>query len=122
MYSVFTISWEDTSFLLIIFIRFYVISASKCVIVVIFEQDIVTKMLHVDPHQRLTAPLVLRHPWIVNRDQLSQSQLIRQDAQLVKVLLLPSHLLLSPEPRSAVKVQYHHLVFTCKTAPVLLYR
>lgn len=43
-------------------------------------------MLHVDPHQRLTAPLVLRHPWIVNGDQLSQSQLIRQDAQLVKVL------------------------------------
>uniref|UniRef100_A0A8C1SQL8 non-specific serine/threonine protein kinase n=1 Tax=Cyprinus carpio TaxID=7962 RepID=A0A8C1SQL8_CYPCA len=36
-------------------------------------KDIVTKMLHVDPHQRLTAPLVLRHPWIVNRDQLSQS-------------------------------------------------
>ncbi|RXN27612.1 ribosomal S6 kinase alpha-2 [Labeo rohita] len=49
-------------------------------------KDIVTKMLHVDPHQRLTAPLVLRHPWIVNRDQLSQSQLIRQDVQLVKIL------------------------------------
>jgi len=55
---------------------------------VIFEQDIVTKMLHVDPHQRLTAPLVLRHPWIVNRDELSQSQLIRQDVQLVKVKFL----------------------------------
>ncbi len=92
------------------------ISASKCVVFVIFVQDIVTKMLHVDPHQRLTAPLVLRHPWIVNRDLLSQSQLIRQDVQLVKVLLL------SPDPRSAVRVQYHHLVFTCKTAPVPLYR
>uniref|UniRef100_A0A8C2ANT0 Ribosomal protein S6 kinase n=1 Tax=Cyprinus carpio TaxID=7962 RepID=A0A8C2ANT0_CYPCA len=39
-------------------------------------KDIVSKMLHVDPHQRLTAPLVLRHPWIVNRDQLSQSHAI----------------------------------------------
>ncbi|CDQ63933.1 unnamed protein product [Oncorhynchus mykiss] len=47
-------------------------------------KDIVTKMLHVDPHQRLTAPQVLRHQWIVNREQLSQSQLIRQDVQLVK--------------------------------------
>ncbi|XP_008302042.1 ribosomal protein S6 kinase alpha-2-like, partial [Stegastes partitus] len=34
-------------------------------------KDIVVKMLHVDPHQRLTAPQVLRHPWIVERDQLS---------------------------------------------------
>lgn len=51
----------------------------------LFLQDIVTKMLHVDPHQRLTARLVLRHPWIVNQEQLSQSQLIRQDVQLVKV-------------------------------------
>uniref|UniRef100_A0A8C7WE28 Ribosomal protein S6 kinase n=1 Tax=Oncorhynchus mykiss TaxID=8022 RepID=A0A8C7WE28_ONCMY len=50
-------------------------------------KDIVTKMLHVDPHQRLTAPQVLRHQWIVNREQLSQSQLIRQDVQLVKLLL-----------------------------------
>ncbi|XP_060727821.1 ribosomal protein S6 kinase alpha-2 isoform X2 [Tachysurus vachellii] len=47
-------------------------------------KDIVTKMLHVDPHQRLTAPLVLRHPWIVNQEQLSLSQLTRQDVQMVK--------------------------------------
>lgn len=51
-------------------------------------QDIVSRMLHVDPHQRLTAPQVLRHPWVVNREQLSQSQLSRQDAQLVKVRCL----------------------------------
>ncbi len=94
VYSVFTISCEDASFSRSSVIMFYMISASKYVIFVIFEQDIVTKMLHVDPHQRLTAPLVLRHPWIVNLDQLSQSQLIRQDVQLVKVLLLSSHLLL----------------------------
>lgn len=43
-------------------------------------------MLHVDPHQRLTAALVLRHPWIVHWDQLPQYQLNRQDApHLVKV-------------------------------------
>ncbi|XP_037549390.1 ribosomal protein S6 kinase alpha-1 [Nematolebias whitei] len=47
-------------------------------------KDIVTKMLHVDPHQRLTAPQVLRHPWIVEKDQLSDRSLSRQDAFTVK--------------------------------------
>ncbi|XP_053178264.1 ribosomal protein S6 kinase alpha-2 [Scomber japonicus] len=47
-------------------------------------KDIVVKMLHVDPHQRLTAPQVLRHPWIVERDQLSDRVLSRQDALTVK--------------------------------------
>ncbi|XP_043925426.1 ribosomal protein S6 kinase alpha-2 isoform X2 [Protopterus annectens] len=47
-------------------------------------KDIVSKMLHVDPHQRQSAAQVLRHPWIVNRDYLPQSQLTRQDVQLVK--------------------------------------
>lgn len=30
----------------------------------LFPQDLVSKMLHVDPHQRLTAKQVLQHPWI----------------------------------------------------------
>ncbi|XP_046885897.1 ribosomal protein S6 kinase alpha-2 isoform X2 [Hypomesus transpacificus] len=47
-------------------------------------KDIVTKMLHVDPHQRLMASQVLRHAWVVERDQLSQTQLQPQDAHLVK--------------------------------------
>uniref|UniRef100_A0A8C9VYK5 non-specific serine/threonine protein kinase n=1 Tax=Scleropages formosus TaxID=113540 RepID=A0A8C9VYK5_SCLFO len=48
-------------------------------------KDLVSKMLHVDPHQRLTAAQVLRHPWIVHRDQLPKFQLNRQDApHLVK--------------------------------------
>ncbi|XP_036448472.1 ribosomal protein S6 kinase alpha-1 isoform X2 [Colossoma macropomum] len=47
-------------------------------------KDLVSKMLHVDPHQRLTAKQVLKHPWIMHRDQLPNSQLQHQDAQLVK--------------------------------------
>ncbi|XP_055027041.1 ribosomal protein S6 kinase alpha-2 [Misgurnus anguillicaudatus] len=63
-------------------------------------KDIVTKMLHVDPHQRLTAPLVLRHPWIVNRDELSQSQLIRQDVQLVKGAMAATYSALNRSPQA----------------------
>ncbi|NXJ07401.1 KS6A3 kinase, partial [Odontophorus gujanensis] len=44
------------------------------------KADLVSKMLHVDPHQRLTAAQVLSHPWIVHCDQLPQYQLNRQDA------------------------------------------
>ncbi|TRY69908.1 hypothetical protein DNTS_015364 [Danionella cerebrum] len=48
-------------------------------------KDLVSKMLHVDPHQRLTAAQVLRHPWIIHREQLPKYQLNRQDApHLVK--------------------------------------
>ena len=42
-------------------------------------------MLHVDPHQRLTAKQVLKHPWILQRDSLPNSQLPHQDLKLVKV-------------------------------------
>uniref|UniRef100_A0A8C6XXC5 non-specific serine/threonine protein kinase n=1 Tax=Naja naja TaxID=35670 RepID=A0A8C6XXC5_NAJNA len=55
-------------------------------------KDLVSQMLHVDPHQRLTAAQVLSHPWIVHCDQLPQYQLNRQDApHLVKFapLFLP---------------------------------
>uniref|UniRef100_A0A8C9VPS0 Ribosomal protein S6 kinase n=1 Tax=Scleropages formosus TaxID=113540 RepID=A0A8C9VPS0_SCLFO len=48
-------------------------------------KDLVWKMLHVDPHQRLSAAQVLQHPWIVLKDQLPKHQLNRQDApHLVK--------------------------------------
>uniref|UniRef100_A0AAQ5YWN0 non-specific serine/threonine protein kinase n=1 Tax=Amphiprion ocellaris TaxID=80972 RepID=A0AAQ5YWN0_AMPOC len=48
-------------------------------------EDLVSKMLHVDPHQRLTAGQVLRHPWVTHRDQLPKYTLNRQDApHLVK--------------------------------------
>lgn len=49
-------------------------------------QDLVSKMLHVDPHRRLTAGQVLRHPWVTHRDQLPKYTLNRHDApHLVKV-------------------------------------
>uniref|UniRef100_A0A8B9TF35 non-specific serine/threonine protein kinase n=1 Tax=Anas platyrhynchos TaxID=8839 RepID=A0A8B9TF35_ANAPL len=48
------------------------------------SKDLVSKMLHVDPHQRLTAKQVLQHPWITQKDSLPQSQLNHQDVQLVK--------------------------------------
>ncbi|XP_075709570.1 ribosomal protein S6 kinase alpha-1 [Rhinoderma darwinii] len=47
-------------------------------------KDLVSRMLHVDPHRRLTARQVLQHEWITKRDLLPQSLLNRQDAQLVK--------------------------------------
>ncbi|XP_030065823.1 ribosomal protein S6 kinase alpha-6 isoform X4 [Microcaecilia unicolor] len=48
-------------------------------------KDLLSHMLHVDPHQRYTAKQVLKHSWIACRDQLPHYQLNRQDApHLVK--------------------------------------
>ncbi|XP_029427788.1 ribosomal protein S6 kinase alpha-1 isoform X2 [Rhinatrema bivittatum] len=47
-------------------------------------KDLVCRMLHIDPHRRLTASQVLKHSWITQRDRLPQSQLIHQDAHLIK--------------------------------------
>ncbi|KAI1903140.1 hypothetical protein AGOR_G00024140 [Albula goreensis] len=59
-------------------------------------KDLVSKMLHVDPHQRLTAAQVLRHPWIVNKDQLPKYQLNRPDAlHLVKGAMIATYSALS---------------------------
>ncbi|XP_050171593.1 ribosomal protein S6 kinase alpha-2 isoform X1 [Myiozetetes cayanensis] len=63
-------------------------------------KDIVSKMLHVDPHQRLTAVQVLRHPWIVNRDYLSQNQLSRQDVHLVKGAMAATYFALNRAPQA----------------------
>uniref|UniRef100_A0A8D2Q7N9 non-specific serine/threonine protein kinase n=1 Tax=Varanus komodoensis TaxID=61221 RepID=A0A8D2Q7N9_VARKO len=63
-------------------------------------KDIVSKMLHVDPHQRLTAAQVLRHPWIVNREYLSQNQLSRQDVHLVKGAMAATYFALNRTPQA----------------------
>uniref|UniRef100_A0AAY4A9W6 non-specific serine/threonine protein kinase n=1 Tax=Denticeps clupeoides TaxID=299321 RepID=A0AAY4A9W6_9TELE len=47
-------------------------------------KSLVSKMLHVDPHKRLTSKQVLKHPWIIQREKLPNSQLQHQDANLVK--------------------------------------
>ncbi|XP_015283500.1 PREDICTED: ribosomal protein S6 kinase alpha-2 [Gekko japonicus] len=63
-------------------------------------KDIVSKMLHVDPHQRLTAAQVIRHPWIVNREYLSQNQLSRQDVHLVKGAMAATYFALNRTPQA----------------------
>ncbi|KAG1714899.1 Ribosomal protein S6 kinase alpha-1 [Nymphon striatum] len=47
-------------------------------------KDLVMKMLHIDPHQRLTASQVLKHPWIQKRDNLPCNVLTSLDANIVK--------------------------------------
>ncbi|XP_061670730.1 ribosomal protein S6 kinase alpha-2 isoform X2 [Syngnathoides biaculeatus] len=79
----------------------FVISGGNWDLVSDAVKDIVTKMLHVDPHQRLTAPQVLRHPWIVGRDQLSDRVLARRDMLTVKGALSATYSALrrcSPAP------------------------
>ncbi|XP_070620359.1 ribosomal protein S6 kinase alpha-1 isoform X2 [Erythrolamprus reginae] len=47
-------------------------------------KSLVSKMIHVDPRQRLTAKEVLQHPWITKKDKLPKTKLSHQDVQLVK--------------------------------------
>uniref|UniRef100_A0A7N6AX49 non-specific serine/threonine protein kinase n=1 Tax=Anabas testudineus TaxID=64144 RepID=A0A7N6AX49_ANATE len=50
------------------------------------SKDLLSHMLHVDPHQRYTAEQVLKHSWITCRDTLPHFQLTRHEApHLVKV-------------------------------------
>ncbi|XP_053567023.1 ribosomal protein S6 kinase alpha-2 [Bombina bombina] len=63
-------------------------------------KDIVSTMLHVDPRQRLTAAQVLHHPWIVNREYLSQNQLSRHDFHLVKAAMEATYFALNHRPHA----------------------
>ncbi|XP_042638191.1 ribosomal protein S6 kinase alpha-2 [Orycteropus afer afer] len=63
-------------------------------------EDVVSQMLHVDPQQRLTAVQVLKHPWVVNREYLSQSQLSRQDVHLVKGAMAATYFALNRTPQA----------------------
>ncbi|XP_076782719.1 ribosomal protein S6 kinase alpha-2 isoform X3 [Arvicanthis niloticus] len=63
-------------------------------------KDVVSRMLHVDPQQRLTAVQVLKHPWIVNREYLSQNQLSRQDVHLVKGAMAATYFALNRTPQA----------------------
>ena len=48
-------------------------------------QELVMKMLHVDPAARITAEQVLKDPWISDKDRLPNLALQRQEASVVKV-------------------------------------
>ncbi|XP_045698785.1 ribosomal protein S6 kinase alpha-2 isoform X2 [Phyllostomus hastatus] len=64
-------------------------------------KDVVSRMLHVDPQQRLTAVQVLKHPWVVNREHLSQNQLSsRQDVHLVKGAMAATYFALNRTPQA----------------------
>uniref|UniRef100_A0A8C7V2R7 non-specific serine/threonine protein kinase n=1 Tax=Oncorhynchus mykiss TaxID=8022 RepID=A0A8C7V2R7_ONCMY len=69
-------------------------------------KDLVSKMLHVDPHQRLTAAQVLRHPWILHKDQLPKYQLfsLLQGAMAATYSALNMHVppVLDPVGRSSL--------------------
>ncbi|XP_069478963.1 ribosomal protein S6 kinase alpha-1 isoform X2 [Ambystoma mexicanum] len=67
-------------------------------------KELVSKMLHIDPHRRLTAKQVLQHPWITQRDRLPQSQLTHQDAKVVKGAMAATYFALnSSKPTPELK-------------------
>ncbi|XP_034147659.1 ribosomal protein S6 kinase alpha-6 isoform X2 [Esox lucius] len=60
------------------------------------SKDLLSKMLHVDPHQRYSAEQVLKHAWITQRDTLPHFQLTRHDApHLVKGAMAATYSALS---------------------------
>lgn len=56
-------------------------------------------MLHVDPHKRLTAGDVLKHPWVAMRDNLPHMRLTLQDPQAVKGAMAATFKALNSQPR-----------------------
>lgn len=53
-------------------------------IIILFFQDLVTRMLELDPIKRITAAGILNHKWITEKEQLPTHQLIFSDSDLVK--------------------------------------
>ncbi|XP_052808767.1 ribosomal protein S6 kinase alpha-1-like isoform X2 [Mya arenaria] len=64
-------------------------------------KDLVNKMLHIDPHKRLRAGEVLKHPWIAKRDQLPHMRLTLQDANAVKGAMAATFKALNSQPKVA---------------------
>uniref|UniRef100_A0AAX7U0G7 non-specific serine/threonine protein kinase n=1 Tax=Astatotilapia calliptera TaxID=8154 RepID=A0AAX7U0G7_ASTCA len=66
-------------------------------------EDLLSHMLHVDPHQRYTAEQVLKHSWITCRDTLPHFQLTRHDApHLVKGAMAATYSALSQKTSQPV--------------------
>ncbi|XP_041351398.1 ribosomal protein S6 kinase 2 alpha-like [Gigantopelta aegis] len=66
-------------------------------------KDLVTRMLHVDPHNRLTAAQVLNNPWIAQRDNLPHLRLHLQDAQTVKGAMAATFKALNNAPKPVLE-------------------
>uniref|UniRef100_A0A3P9QDC3 non-specific serine/threonine protein kinase n=1 Tax=Poecilia reticulata TaxID=8081 RepID=A0A3P9QDC3_POERE len=67
------------------------------------SKDLLSHMLHVDPHQRYTAEQVLKHSWITCRDNLPHFQLTRHDApHLVKGAMAATYSALSQKTSQPV--------------------
>ncbi|KAH3739391.1 ribosomal protein S6 kinase alpha-1-like isoform X2 [Dreissena polymorpha] len=64
-------------------------------------KDLVARMLHIDPHKRLTAPEVLKHNWVANRDQLPHMRLTLQDPHAVKGAMAATFKALNSQPKVA---------------------
>ncbi|XP_060572640.1 ribosomal protein S6 kinase alpha-1-like isoform X2 [Ruditapes philippinarum] len=62
-------------------------------------KDLVSKMLHVDPHKRLAAGDVLKHPWVAMRDNLPHMRLTLQDASAVKGAMAATFKALNTQPK-----------------------
>ncbi|XP_068246607.1 ribosomal protein S6 kinase alpha-2-like [Palaemon carinicauda] len=63
-------------------------------------KDLVTRMLHVDPGQRLTAGQVASHPWLIHREALPNLRLLLQDASLVKGAITATYRAINHTPRA----------------------
>ncbi|XP_027138862.1 ribosomal protein S6 kinase alpha-6-like [Larimichthys crocea] len=67
------------------------------------SKDLLSHMLHVDPHQRYTAEQFLKHSWITCRDTLPHFQLTRHDApHLVKGAMAATYSALSQKTSQPV--------------------
>lgn len=62
-------------------------------------KDLVARMLHVDPHKRLTASDVLNHPWIAQRDNLPHMRLTLQNPAEVKGAVVATFKALNSQPK-----------------------
>jgi len=67
-------------------------------------KDLVKRMLHVDPHQRISLQHVINSSWVSNRESLPHLILTQQDAQLVK---------------GAMKATFHALKINTNSKPAL---
>ncbi|XP_067950980.1 ribosomal protein S6 kinase 2 beta-like isoform X2 [Watersipora subatra] len=66
-------------------------------------KDLVQRMLHVDPSQRLTAEQVLKHPWLADRHNLPQHHLKLQEPNRVKEAMSAMYRAVNASPKPALE-------------------